>query len=568
MNTPRHHLERARRLRRLVLATCPVWFVLSLMTAEAAQGSPGDPTPSESAAAPYSSFGTLDARTPEPGARLIGEPAVPPYPPLAEATLAPAGSQPPGRPETFGELSLEHRRYLLYLNARLSRPRVAERLAATILKENPSDKQTLLVLASMYLERKETQRAMEVARSLVRFYPQDPQALYFLASAAYQAGQFQEASRIFSNLKLKQFKHRLYPYASDLASSALRSGEWYRGMLAYQDLLAGSAISPKLRTEARHVLEGIYYEHLPALTLQNTSVLLRDGFIDRANVEYRQHVTETLRFLVRLGHEDIKIEGPGLQPQWMNWEEGWLGVEGNFNRVWRGNLWLGASQRGALGGVSLTRRFAEQRDITLTFAGAQAVSEGVLFEALDGREHRLELSTRYLIDPDWLVSSKLYGRELVVGDHRLGLGAGGSVNLERILVHDHPELRAGYRGVYARFHEESQTTSILDRAVVGSLDNLHRLEILDGLVLPELHRHGLYWTLQGNPTGRFGYHCGAGLDYAVELHRWVYDGAAGVNFYPIKSLQLGAEAAYTSSARTSDLDSDQWQVNIALKYWF
>jgi hypothetical protein len=47
-------------------------------------------------------------------------------------------------------LNKEHRDYLLYLFARLNRPEYAEALANVVLKNNPKDKNSLLVMASMY----------------------------------------------------------------------------------------------------------------------------------------------------------------------------------------------------------------------------------------------------------------------------------------------------------------------------------------------------------------------------------------------------------------------------------
>jgi len=88
------------------------------------------------------------------------------------------------------ELGLEERRYILYLYGRLNRPKVAERLAVDILTDDPSNKAALLVLASMYVEQQNPEKALVIGRRLVKYYPKDDQALYFLGASHWLAGQF------------------------------------------------------------------------------------------------------------------------------------------------------------------------------------------------------------------------------------------------------------------------------------------------------------------------------------------------------------------------------------------
>ena len=91
------------------------------------------------------------------------------------------------------ELSLEDLRALLHLYSRLDRPRMVEVVAGRILRRDPRDKETLQLLASFYLERKDAARALKHARALVRFYPDDAQARFQLAMAFKVDGQYRAA---------------------------------------------------------------------------------------------------------------------------------------------------------------------------------------------------------------------------------------------------------------------------------------------------------------------------------------------------------------------------------------
>ena len=84
-------------------------------------------------------------------------------------------------------LPVEELRYLVYLYARLSQPRLAEALAAKILSVNPSDRQTLLALASLAVEEKDAAAVLRLAHRFLAFYPGDHQGRYFLGAGHYLA---------------------------------------------------------------------------------------------------------------------------------------------------------------------------------------------------------------------------------------------------------------------------------------------------------------------------------------------------------------------------------------------
>jgi tetratricopeptide (TPR) repeat protein len=469
-------------------------------------------------------------------------------------------------------LPLQHRRYLLYLYARLGKPKIAEQLAQKILQESPGDKQTYLVLASMYLERREAEKALRNGKALADLYPTEDQAWYFLGAAHQQAGHYEEANRIFRKLKEAQFEGRLYPYESDLAASALGAGDWYRAMQAYQELLREHALSEELRQQTRTVLEGIYREHLPQLNLQGEVLWLGEGMIYRTLVEYQQHLSTSQTIFTRLTHESTEVDGGLSLISRSNANfDGVAGLESTFSRKYSTRAWLGGSESGPIGGASFTRSFGPQREISFAFLGNERTQDGLLIESLDGRQHRFNLDGTYLINRKWLLYSQVFAREVHLPDESLGEGIGGNFNVEHIFLHEKPGFRGGYRAYVSTFSERKGlapelVSEAVEMPVSGGVDV--RAAAVEGLVLDYLHREGLYLRYEDRLSDFFHYYGTIGSDYAVESSSLEYYWQAGFRVYPRKSIELRLDGGYYSSATTSAQASEQWQLIAGLKFWF
>ena len=471
--------------------------------------------------------------------------------------------------ELISGLSLEHRRYLTYLYARVNKPKLAEHLAEQIFKETPGDKQTYLVLCSMYIEQKEQEKAIRTARELVKLYPDDDQAIYFLGASYYLANQYQEANNIFRSLKNTQFKTKAYPYTIDLASSALKAGDWYRAMLAYQEILRRPVLSEELRLEVRKVLEGIYREHLPQIDIAGTGLWLKFGTLYQLKAEYQQHLKDQHQVFVNYTFTETQLKNQiNLRTFSEANSEGRIGVNTAWRRQYFTSLWVGGDESGALAGGSLKRIFGEERFIKLELSGNERAHDGLIMEALDGRQNRLSIYGNYMFSRRWLTYIHGYGREVTIeGDH-IGWGQGASWNIEHILPHGHPEFRIGYQGTWGGWQLGSQDSSILNRVTVPGLPTSVRDQLLAGLILKEIHREGLYWSLRDQISGFFHYYGGSGVEYAFERGSPVFTANVGFRIYPRKSLEFRTEGMYTTSAKTSDADSDEFLLTVAIKYWF
>lgn len=483
----------------------------------------------------------------------------------------PSGGEAPedGQLALQPNLSLAHRRYLLYLYARLGKPKIAETLSERILGEAPGDKQTYLVLASMYLELRQTEKALLTGKRLAELYPDDNQAIYFLGAAHYQAGQFQEANEIFRELKKADFEGKLYPYQTDLASSALGAGDWYRAMLAYQELMEKHQLGNELRLQAREVLEGIYYEHMPQIGVREEITLLESGRSFRTLVDHRQHFKDSQRVYVHYGRVDLRIEElGGLREGSAANNEGRLGLESVFSPKFSTEVFAGVWDEGGMGGAAITRIIAPERKVRLQIDANEASRDSLLMESLNGRQHEVVLSMNWALNHKWVTYGQVSGREAVLDGASLGMGGGASFNLEHILLHKSPHVRVGYRAIYNQFEGKEIDPRLVESAAVAGATIDQQLAIARGLILSRFHRQGVYATWRDNFSGVLYYEATVGVDYDVELSSLEQSAMCRLRFYPRKSVELSLEGGYSSSAATADQGSAQWILNLGLKHWF
>lgn len=466
-------------------------------------------------------------------------------------------------------LAVDQRRYLLYLYGRLNRPKVAERLAWDILGDEPADKNALLVLASMYVEQQNPEKALNMGRRLVGFYPEDDQALYFMGAAHWLAGQYQEANRIFRDLKIEQFPRKKYPYTTDLASSALLAGDWYRAMLAYQELLRHHDLGDELRDQVRIVLDGIYRTYLPQLHSQYGINLLDFGRIDRLTTEYERQLTDSRRVYVSWTRDDLELDPIGaFRSSSSVRDQLAVRLRSVHSGRWRNEVEVGAYGDGITYGGRLIRHFTPQRELAFVVQGNERSTDSLLFELLDGRQHRAGFELDYQFEDEWFLSIDPSWRQARLDGQSLGMGYLVSWTVEKVLFAQAPEVRIGFRGIRMQFWEAIDDFSFVDPFLIPAATPADRQEAAENVVSPLIHRHGLFVNVTDNLADAWRYRASLGVDYIDEQSALGYGGEAEVSFWPRKSIELTTGLGYSSNASTSDSSSGVFQLNFGFRYYF
>ena len=456
-------------------------------------------------------------------------------------------------------LPVEELRYLVYLYARLSQPHLAQALATKILSVNPSDRQTLLALASLAVEEKDAAAVLRLAHRFLGFYPGDHQGRYFLGAGHYLAQHYAEANAILRDLKHEQFIALPYPYETDLASAALAAGDWYRALLSYQELLRHHALGDELRTEVRRVLDGLYREHLPRSEASAASTRLNRARVWRYGFDAAGHLTDRHWLDLRYTRDDISLDAaPSLRAAHATRAEAAASLTTVNNSHWWNDGWLGTSREGLLVGARLHHRFARERVVSLDVSYNERATDSLTLEALDGRQHRAGLAVTWLIATDLAFAARANLRELLVGGHTLGRGTGVELNLDQILTRGGhgPQVAVGYRGSLATFAPDASAPLALTAPLADPASGpVAQPTLLANFVSRRLNRHGLGLLLTDQLASAWRYRFAAGTDYDFTLATAGWNASLSLAFFPRKSIELSGELGYTSSATSSNAGS-------------
>ena len=466
------------------------------------------------------------------------------------------------------KLGLEHQRYLLYLYARLDRPKVAERLAEKILTKEAGDKTVLMVLASMYGQEGRREKLESVAEELIDRYPADDQAIYFLGASHYLNGRYREANAVFRGLKRDQYRGRTFPYTTDLASAAFQHGDWYNAMLAYQELLRHHDLDEELRAGVRRVLDGIYRRYLPRLESQLTFSEIDRGRRTLAEIAYDRQLTERTRLEVLVEDNQVEIlESQEFRPSISSWLQAMGRMTTAHNEIWEHSLWGGAHEEGPMAGTGVTRQFGKGRWLRLQGDYGVRSRDSFVFEAANARQDQLQLVGSYPFEQDIHLNGTARVRRLSLGEEMLGRGRDFFWGVEKVLFRQSPDVRVGYRGQSSSFRVSGQgrLPARLFQPLIGSVE---RSLLTRNAILPRINRHGLYIRLSDDLSESIQYRLGGGLDYLFYQKTPGYDGYVGLSFWPRKSVELRADGRYASSANTSDNASELVEFVLGMRYTF
>lgn len=478
------------------------------------------------------------------------------------------------RPDTNGPAlapdaprSVEDLRALLHLYSRLDRPGMVEVVAGRILHRDPRDKETLQLLASFYVERKDAARALKHARAMVKFHPEDAQSHFLLAMAYRVDGQNRAATEVLTKLKSERFQGGFFPYEAELAAAAWTSGDWPQAVRSYQEASESPNLRPEERREARSQLDELYRTHLPQLFLKETFTHSQSGLIFRSVLDWSQPLSTTHRLRLGLERDDLKLNRAELlRPQRTDRYDARAVVESDFHR-WRTKVFGGIGDEGAVYGADLTRVLGQDEDFTLAWHANQRATDSLLLEMLHGREDELSLAWNTRFYPDLHANLNLKGRRLLVDGETLGYGYGVDLNLERVVLEGVPQLHLGYRGLITGYSQTSENIGLVAGVTAPGTSDADRLYLLENLVTP-INLHGLYLSWHQTLNPEWTWHAVAGSDYSFTLSSFGHSFEAGFSYAPTRRTEVLFSAGYSTSASTSDQDSERLELSLAFRCRF
>lgn len=488
------------------------------------------------------------------------------------------GGEVPVRQESL----LDIQKRMFYLLARLGKSRTARPLGTKVLREMPSDKETLLVFCSMELERKNAAGVRRYARRFLEFYPDDDQGWYFIAAAESLQGHYAEAQGILEKMRATLFPDKEFPYKVDLASTARMAGDWRTALSTYKELLGGKDVSPKLRAEARRVLDEIYREQLPRISVSTQwQNLLTTGEILRSEAEWESPLTNRMRLRVNLQRNDLHQKANGAARSVREeYQQGTIGVDALVLRSWLLRASAGMSDAGALGAVELRRKLSPTRSWFVGASYNQIAQDSLALEILDGRQSRAYAGWDLTLDDemDWRFSALGYVRTATVGGAQLGTGGGGEWQIERVVMRDPVSIRVAYVGQISVFN-----TTATDPALVSPLFNpgatpaqeeaaLADEGVVAGspetLISPYINYQGITVSARRDILPRWTVEVVGVGGYYIDTSQPSYGGYFRNYFRPRKSVEFQTNLGYLSSGVQSNTGSQVFELSLALQILF
>lgn len=473
--------------------------------------------------------------------------------------------------QALDSMSTQEQEELLYLYARLNKPRMALLISRRIFAKNPAQKEALLVLASMYLERRDASGTLEYARRVQKHYPGDHQGIYFEAAAYALSGQHLRAEELLRGLKAEQFRQPgVFPYEVDYASSAWQAGNWRAAIHAYRSLLNDEQISEELRQDVRSNLDALYRQNLPQLHARTEWAELETGTIIRSDLRYEYPITSRQRLFIEYDREDLYQNGDALPYRSLlrDRQQAMVSVETYLGEHWYLRGGVGGYEDGAMGAGRLTHKLGQDGEWALFAAGNEKASDSLYANMIDARQHRLGMELSHALG--YGLSFRWQGdvRMVEIKDRNYGEGYGINLGLDKLLLTKPVEVTLGYEAQYAAFDRGAVPVGLADELLNPGTTVLNRRQATEGLVDDETHRHGGTLTLRWNPLRQWQWEATGLGGFRVDQNLWDYGGFVATRYWVTKSIEAQWRGGYLSSGAAGNAATEEWLLSLALSSYF
>jgi tetratricopeptide (TPR) repeat protein len=455
---------------------------------------------------------------------------------------------------------------LIYLYFRLDQTRQAQEVAEDILRDFPSDRDTLKMLVNLYLDRGQHALALKTARAFNGYFPEDPEVRYLLARVYKSSRQPREAREILRQLKASTPPGEPFLHEEELALLSAQSGDWPSAITSYRSLLSQPDLEPETQAEVRQQLDLLYRANLPQLFGRFNWVKPKSGRILRSQAIYSQPLESWSRVGLKLERDDITVDRAQFLRQ--NDSDRYDAQAGFWLNLspWQVQLWAGGGTAGPIFSGQVSRALAEEIRLTLTAAGNQRSIDSLLIESLDGREDKISLLWNSTFGGDTFLDLELRGRRVTVSDETLGYGLVATASLARSIP-NFPDLKYGYRARVSTFSLETDDPSLVDDVADSTARPIDRELLVSNMVQP-INLHGLFLSWEHSFHSRLLLRADVGTDYSLERADIGYSGEMGLSFFPLTELELILEGGYSTSAETSNVESELFQLSFAVRYFF
>ncbi len=386
-------------------------------------------------------------------------------------------------------------------------------------------------------------------------YPNDPDIAILEGEIMLLKGDAAGAVSHLQAVKEKSYAGLPFPGQPELARGLYALNDLDAASAAYGDVVDNPFYDAQARQDAQVDLRDLNWSRNSEFAVTGSFVSEEEGDAYRVLSHLKGPIWNDWRAWAwgRLDSVSLSSDTILSDPDSERFEGG-LALERRLNPFTSAALRLGGSEEDFVGGFDLTHKGARGAFYGAHFDYNQRSEDSLSLEALDGRQHKIELWSYVPITPRILLEASAYGRSVELFGESIGDGWGTEINLDYILTDAklrRPTVKLGYAGEVHLFNgdEVGPEINAFTRDPLSAAD---RRTLANEFVEEEINLHGLQLTVEGTVTPNLSYFLVAAAQWDFFDKEMQYRAATGLEYYLSERVRLTGTLEYLSAGQTAN----------------
>jgi hypothetical protein len=386
-------------------------------------------------------------------------------------------------------------------------------------------------------------------------YPNDPDIDILEGEIKLLKGDAAAAVGQLQSIKEKFYNGLPFPGQPELARGLYAMNELDAAAAAYGDVVGNPFYDAQTQQDADLDLRDLNWSRSREISVTGSAVSEDEGDAYRVFSHVKGPVWKDWRAWAWGRLDSISLASDSiLTDRDRDRFEGGIALERRFNSATSAAVRLGGSEEDFVGGLDLTSKGARGAFYGVRLDYNQRAEDSLTLEALDGRQHKIELWTQQPITPRIILEANAFGRQVDLFGDSIGSGWGGEIELDYILVDAklrRPTVKLGYASEISIFNGETVSTEI-NKFTREPLSAADRASLANEFVEEEINLHGLQLTVEGSVNSDLSYFLVAAAQWDFFDKDMQYRAAAGIEYYVSDRVRLTSTLEYLSAGQTSN----------------
>ncbi len=372
-------------------------------------------------------------------------------------------------------------------------------------------------------------------------------------------------------IKSRHFPEGQFPGQLDLAHALYAERHFDDAEEAYGEIVGESSYSADVRREAVAGLRSLHRDLSGQVEVDGFFTNVDEGEAYRLTEHLRSPEWNDWRLWAWGRHDFIRLDGDTvLRDRNSNRHEGGVSLERQLGNKANGAVGVGGSEDDFLFGAELNLRGRRGLSLGLELDINERAVDTLTVEALDGRQHKLQLQAGIPITPRIFLDVSAYLREVTLLDDEVGEGWGTEVTLDYTVVSAkrvRPALRIGYAGEVHIFDRDTVGSEI-SRFTRAPLSADERRDLSCELFEEEVNLHGPRVSIGGRWDDRLACSVEAAAQYDFFDEEFQPRAGLGFEWYLNDRIRLSGRADYLANGQAANRDSEEFRANLGVSLAF